>query len=96
MVEKPLPLAVFLSGGGRTLANLIEHRDRHGLPIDIRLVISSSPSVRGVEIAGEAGITTRIVCKNEFPDANAYRAAMFDPVRGVGATHVVRNGVSRG
>ena len=55
MSAKPFPIAVFLSGGGRTLENLIRHRDCHDLPIDIRLVISSSETVRGVQIGRDAG-----------------------------------------
>jgi len=92
VTENPIPIAVFLSGGGRTLANLIRHRDRKGLPIDIRLVISSSGKVRGVEIAREAGIPTRVVLKSQHPDPQDYRRAMFAPCRDVGAELVVMAG----
>ena len=92
MGSQKLPIAVFLSGGGRTLQNLIEHRDHHELPIDIKLVISSSPSVRGVQVGRDAGIPTIVVRKREFPDPESYRAAMFDPVTAHGATHVVMAG----
>lgn len=88
----PLAIAVFISGGGRSLANLIEHRDRHGLPIEIRLVISSSPSVRGVEIARSAGIETRIVRKRDFPDPSQYTEAMFGPCREAAVDLVVMAG----
>jgi phosphoribosylglycinamide formyltransferase-1 len=82
MVDRSkLAIAVFISGGGRSLANLIEHRDHHGLPIDIRLVISSSSSVRGVEIAKAAGIDTRVVRKADYPDPQQYTEAMFGPCR---------------
>jgi phosphoribosylglycinamide formyltransferase-1 len=83
---------VFLSGSGRTLANLIEHRDQRGLPIDIRLVISSSSKVRGVEIARDAGIETLIVRKADFADPAEYCEAMFGPVRECGARIVVMAG----
>jgi phosphoribosylglycinamide formyltransferase-1 len=87
-----LPIAVFLSGSGRTLANLIEHRDQQGLPIDIRLVISSSSKVRGVDIARDAGIETLIVRKADFADPAEYCEAMFGPVRECGARIVVMAG----
>jgi phosphoribosylglycinamide formyltransferase-1 len=87
-----LPIAVFISGGGRSLANLIEHRNRHGLPIDIRLVISSSPRVRGVEIARNAGIDTRVVRKSQCPGPDAYAEAMFGPCRKAGIELVVMAG----
>src|SRR6056297_1933652 len=87
-----LPIAVFLSGSGRTLGNLIRHRDRHDLPIDIRLVVSSRSRVRGVEIAREARIPVEVVRKSDYPDPDAHREAMFGPCRRAGATWVVMAG----
>ncbi|KAA5544299.1 phosphoribosylglycinamide formyltransferase [Roseiconus nitratireducens] len=86
-----LPIAVFLSGGGRTLENLLRHRDEHGLPIDVRLVISSRKGVRGLEIARNDGIPTRVVRKTDFNDDD-YSEAMFQPVRECGARYVVMAG----
>lgn len=90
--DSKLPIAVFLSGSGRTLANLIHHRDEHQLPIDIRLVIGSRSGLRGVEIAEKAQIPTRVVRPNDFSNADAYSAAMFGPVRDFGARYVVMAG----
>jgi phosphoribosylglycinamide formyltransferase-1 len=90
--QSRLPIAVFLSGSGRTLANLIEHRERHGLPIDIRLVISSSAKVKGVTIARDAGIETLVVRKSQYPDPDAYCRAMFDPCREAGVDLAVMAG----
>ena len=87
-----LPIAVFLSGSGRTLGNLIWHRDEHDLPIDIRLVLSSRTRVRGVEIAREAGIPLEVVRKSDYPDPEAHREAMFGPCRRAGVTWVVMAG----
>ncbi len=92
MSETPLPTAVFLSGSGRTLANLIEHRDRHDLPIDLRLVISSSSKVRGVQIARDAEIQTMVVRKSDYADPDAYSEAMFGPCRKSDAMLVVMAG----
>ena len=86
------PIAVFLSGGGRSLANLIDHRDKHGLPIDIRVVVSSSSKVRGVDIARQAAITTHIVRKSEHRDPDQYCQAMFDPCRQAAVKLVVMAG----
>lgn len=88
----PLPTAVFLSGAGRTLHNLIRHRDEAGLPIEIRLVISSAPGVGGLEIARQAGIPTRVVRLSDHRDPDAYREAMFGPCRESGARWVVMAG----
>ncbi len=92
MSESRLPIAVFLSGGGRTLANLIEHRDQHGLLIDIRLVISSNAKAKGVNIASDAGIETLVVRKSDHSDPKQYCQAMFDPCRAAGVELVVMAG----
>ncbi len=88
----PTPTAVFLSGGGRTLENLLQRIAAGTLSIDIRMVISSSPQVRGVEIARGAGIETRVVMKSQCGSPEAYREAMFDACREVAAELVVMAG----
>lgn len=87
-----LPVAVFLSGSGRTLENLIRHRDERGLAIEIRLVISSSNKVRGVEIAREAGLTVLVVPKLASLTESEYSEAMFGPCRSAGVKLVVMAG----
>lgn len=89
MNRPPIPTAVFLSGGGRTLSNLIDQSD---LPIDIRLVISSSAKVKGVEVAKNAGIETIVVRKTKELSDEAYCHAMFDPCVAAGAELVVMAG----
>ncbi len=88
----PTPTAVFLSGGGRTLENLLQQVATSLLPIDIRLVISSSAKVRGVEIGRNAGIDTRVIQKTPQYSADAYCGAMFGPCREVGAKLVLMAG----
>jgi phosphoribosylglycinamide formyltransferase 1 len=88
----PLSVAVFISGGGRSLANLIDHRDHHGLPIDIRLVISSRSDVAGVAISQNAGIQTLVVPKTKGIDDASFCRLMFDPVRACGAQWVIMAG----
>ncbi|HBJ37124.1 MAG TPA: phosphoribosylglycinamide formyltransferase [Planctomycetaceae bacterium] len=91
-MPQPLNIAVFLSGGGRTLKNLILHRDQHQLPIDIRLVISSSAKVAGVQVGRDAGIETIVVRQSDFADSDAYCQAMFGPCRDAGVQWVVMAG----
>lgn len=87
-----LPIAVFLSGSGRTLANLLRHRDEHGLPIDVRLVIGSRSGLRGIEIAREHGIVTQVIRQKDSANADDYSHAMFEPVRNCAARFVVMAG----
>ncbi len=85
-------IAVFLSGGGRTLTNLIQQRDSGQLPIDIELVISSSAKVKGVTVARDAGIETRVILNSNHADPNAYCEAMFAPCRDAAVDLVVMAG----
>lgn len=94
-MSDPLPTAVFLSGGGRTLDNLIRRQQTGELPTEIRLVISSRGSVRGVEIARQAGLPTEIIRPADHPDPLEYSEAMFDPCRRAGAKLVVMAGFLR-
>ncbi|TWU37872.1 Phosphoribosylglycinamide formyltransferase [Novipirellula aureliae] len=92
MTDHCLKIGVFLSGSGRTLQNLIHHRDQHGLPIDIRVVISSRRDVRGVEIAHDNGIDVRVVRKSDYPNPDEHSRQMFDPCREAGVDLVVMAG----
>jgi len=56
-----LRLAVLLSGSGRTLENLLEWIDSGGLSATVAVVVSSRPDVRGLRIAGRAGLSTRLL-----------------------------------
>ncbi len=75
--QHPLRLAVLISGGGSTLANLINHIDDGRLRnTRIVLVISSRGAVRGVDIAREAGLPVRIIRSRDFADAAAHSEAI--------------------
>lgn len=62
-----LQVAVFLSGTGRTLENLLARRAAGELDIDIPVVVSSRAGVRGLEIAAGAGIEAHVVRRREYP-----------------------------
>jgi phosphoribosylglycinamide formyltransferase-1 len=73
----PLRLGVLISGGGTTLANLIERRaDGRLRHCDITLVISSRSEVRGVEIARRAGLRLEIIRKRDFPEPSEFSDAI--------------------
>ncbi len=55
MPEDKLKIAVLISGSGRTLKNFIELAAEDQLPVEIRLVVSSSAKAGGLKIAEEAG-----------------------------------------
>jgi formyltetrahydrofolate-dependent phosphoribosylglycinamide formyltransferase len=65
-------LAVMLSGGGRTLQNLIDCIARGELDAEIVLVISSLSQVKGVERAEAAGLPVAVVRKKDHPDVEEF------------------------
>ena len=87
-----LPIAVLISGGGTTLRNLIEHIQAGTLPVEIKLVISSSPGARGLEFARNANIPALVVEKNSSLSPEAFSEAVFQPCRDAGVKYVVMGG----
>src|SRR5688572_4908866 len=89
--QNALPIAVLISGGGTTLRNLIEKIQAGTLPVEIKLVISSSRESRGLEFARAAGIPTLVVEKASLAP-EAFSEAIFQPCREAGVQYVVMGG----
>ena len=87
-----LPIAVLISGGGTTLRNVIEKIAAGELPVEIRLVISSSPAAGGLQFAAAAGIPTLVVAKNKSTSLEAFSEAIFAPCRAADVRYVVMGG----
>lgn len=91
-----MKLAVLISGSGRTLKNFIELAEHGELPVDIRLVVSSSAKAGGLRFAEEAGISTQVVCRSEFPAGavgdRAYGDAIFAACRRADVDYVAMAG----
>ncbi len=91
-INRPLPIAVLISGGGTTLRNLIELRDRGSLPVDFRLVISSKKDAGGLKIAETASIPTEVISKKKADSAEQHSENVFGLIRRAGAQLVVMGG----
>ena len=75
--QQPLRIGVLISGGGSTLANLIEHtRDQRLRFTQIAVVISSRQQVRGVKIARAAGLPLHVIRPRDYASAEAFSAAI--------------------
>ena len=74
-------IAVLISGGGTTLRNLIEKIAPGQLPVEIALVVSSSPTARGLQFAADAGIPSAVVERKAFADQDDFSRAIFDRCR---------------
>ena len=90
-MTSPRPLAVLLSGSGRTLENLLDRIATGALAATIVTVVSSRPDVRGVDIARRAGIPVAVVPREGRTTA-AWSAAIFAPCRGASPDLIVMAG----
>jgi phosphoribosylglycinamide formyltransferase-1 len=88
----PFRIAVLISGGGTTLRNFIEKIAAGRLPVEIVLVISSSPIARGLQFARDAGIPSAVVQRKDFAGQDDFSRAIFDDCRRVGAELVAMGG----
>jgi len=90
--NRPLRIAVLISGGGTTLRNLIEKIDARSLDVEIRLVLSSTRKAGGLQYAEKAGIPTAVVAGKDFGSQDEFSAAVFDRCRQAGVDLVVLGG----
>jgi phosphoribosylglycinamide formyltransferase 1 len=70
-------VVVLLSGGGRTLANLLRCRKAGTLPIDVVRVISTRKQIRGNDVAREAGIPLSLIPRRDFTTAEGFSDAVL-------------------
>jgi phosphoribosylglycinamide formyltransferase-1 len=90
-VHAALRLAVFVSGSGRTLENLLEKIAAGNLEAEVVLVVSSREDVRGTAIARRAGLPT-IVLNPRHSSVEQVSAQAFAACRERGADLVVLGG----
>ena len=81
MSRPPLRVTVLISGSGRTLKNFIDLAAADALPLDIRLVISSTPKASGLQYANDAGIATQVFRRCENTSDEDYGQVIFDACR---------------
>ena len=75
--QKKLPLVVLISGSGSNLQAIIDATAK-GLPAEVRAVISNRDDAYGLERACKAGIETRVLDHEPFPDREAYDQALIE------------------
>jgi phosphoribosylglycinamide formyltransferase-1 len=78
--QRPLSLALLLSGTGRTLENFLRVIDRGELDARVAVVVSSVPGVRGLQIAEEAGIPMVVLRRPNFGSDEAYSEAVYGAI----------------
>jgi len=90
--SNPLPIAILLSGSGRSLQYLIDLIADGRLPAKIVQVVSNKRDAFGLERARQANLPTAVVERKSYPDREAFSNAIFDQCRQVGAELVCMAG----
>jgi phosphoribosylglycinamide formyltransferase-1 len=88
----PLRIIVLISGGGTTLANLIQARESGQLQAEIVHVISSNPNAAGLKFAEQQGIPATTIERKKHPDNIQFSQAIFDLCRREQVDFVVLGG----
>ena len=88
----PIRIAVFISGGGTTLRNLIEKIQADDLSAEIAVVISSDQNAGGLSYAIQADIPTCVAQWNSSTTAADYRDVIFRACRDADVELVVMGG----
>jgi formyltetrahydrofolate-dependent phosphoribosylglycinamide formyltransferase len=89
--EKPLRLGVLLSGGGRTLLNLLDDIRAGRLRAAVGVVIASR-ECKGVERAVTAGLNVHVVPFKQMPDVATYSAQIVALLDAAGTDLVIQAG----
>jgi formyltetrahydrofolate-dependent phosphoribosylglycinamide formyltransferase len=91
-LERPLRLAVFISGTGTTLENLLRHIAAGDLDAQVCVVLSDRPGCVGVEKARTAGLAVETAVRKNFESLEAFSNALFAPCDAAGADLVILGG----
>jgi phosphoribosylglycinamide formyltransferase-1 len=91
----PLRVAVLASGRGSNFQALIDASDSGRLPIEFVGLFSDKPAALALERARLAGIPTVALKPKDYPDRNAFDAALFDRIDAVQPDLIVCAGYMR-
>ena len=89
---RPLRLAVLISGGGRTLKNLLQRIADGRLYAEVRVVVSSDSGAGGLRYAKEAGVPAFVHVRKDYVTQDDFSRAVFDDCRKADADLVVLAG----
>jgi formyltetrahydrofolate-dependent phosphoribosylglycinamide formyltransferase len=90
--RKKLRLGILISGGGRTMMNILEGIERGELNAQIAVVISSLANVTGVGKARNAGLPVRVIRKKDYADIDAFSRRIAEELDAAQVDLVVQGG----
>ena len=69
-------IAVLISGSGSNLQAIIDAKAANLIPAELALVLSNEPQAYGLTRAQQAGIETQVLDQRDYPNREAYDAAL--------------------
>jgi formyltetrahydrofolate-dependent phosphoribosylglycinamide formyltransferase len=84
-MDRPIRLAVFLSGGGTTLQNLLDRSADGRLDARVVCAVSNNPAAFGLERARRAGVPTAVVERRGCSSREDFSERLFGHARAAGA-----------
>ena len=76
-LNRPVRLAVLISGGGTTLLNLLEKSRAGQIDAEFPIIIASKENCRGVERARAAGLRCEPVVRSQFDSVETFSDRIF-------------------
>lgn len=73
----PIRLAVLLSGGGTTLANLVSQIEAGGLKAEVAVAICSNEKAHEKLLSRDLGVTAHLVRRKAYGDTAGFSEAVF-------------------
>ena len=80
-LDRPIRLAVLISGGGTTLVNFLKKIKADELNAEVAVVIASREGIAGIERAHEAGLACEVIARKTFDSVESFSTAIFDRCR---------------
>ena len=87
-----MPIAVLISGRGRTLKNILDKIEANELDCEVKLVIASTPNASGMQYAEKANIPTMVVERSEYDNSEDFNRSIFNLCRRAHVKYVVLAG----
>ncbi len=91
-MNRPMRLAVLLSGSGTTLQNLLDRIADGRLRAEVVTVVANVPDAFGLDRARRAGIPTDVVERKKCGSSEEFSQHIFEPCRAAGADLVCMAG----
>lgn len=90
--RRRIRLGILISGGGRTMLNILDCIKRGELNAQITVVISSLSTVAGVGRARNAGLPLMVIRKKDYPDIDAFSQRIEEELVAAKVDLVVQGG----